>query len=85
MKVLKAAGNCGGIESGLISSEGLNISEVSEEFSSVDEFEHQIEIFGVLGKTFESDDEGVVDLGMDKVFVVDVVNLLGFHDLVFIQ
>ena len=62
VKVLKAGGDGGCIEAGLVSSEGLHVSEVSEEFATVDEFQDQIEMLGILGESFEGDDEGVVDL-----------------------
>lgn len=38
-----------------------------------------------MGQTFESDNEGMGDLRVDKILVVDVVDLLGLHDFVFAQ
>jgi hypothetical protein len=42
-------------------------------------------MFGVLSKSFEGDYKGMIDLRMDEVLIVDVVYLLGFHDLVFVE
>ena len=83
--VFEAAGHGGGVEAGLVGGEGLDVAEVGEELAAVDEFEHQVEILGVLGETFETDNEGVVDLGVDEVLVVDVVDLLGLHDLMLVE
>ncbi len=38
-------------------------------------------MFWVLGQALEMDDEGVVELRVDEVLVVDVVDLLGFYYL----
>jgi len=85
VEVLEARGNGGSVEPGLVGSEGLYVSEVVEEFSSVDELKDEIEIFGVLGESFEVDDEGVADLRVHAVFVVDVVNLLRIHDFLLVE
>lgn len=85
MKVFEAGGDSSAVESGLISGEGFNWSQVSEELTTVDEFQDQVEMFGVLGEAFEVDDEGVADLWMNKVFVIDVINLLGLDDLTFVK
>jgi len=42
-------------------------------------------MLGVLGEAFEVDDEGVADLRMNKVFIIDVINLLGLDDLTFVK
>jgi hypothetical protein len=85
MKIFEAGGDYGTIKAGLVGGEGLHIAKVGEEFSSVDEFKDEIEISGILGESFEGDDEGVVDLRVDKVLVVDVVDLLRLHDFVFVE
>lgn len=85
MKVFEAGGDSSAVESGLISGEGFDWSQVSEEFTTVDEFQDQVEMFGVLGEAFEVDDEGMADLWMNKVFVIDVINLLGLDDLTFVK
>jgi hypothetical protein len=38
-----------------------------------------------LGEPLEVDNEGVTDLGMDKVFIINVVDLLGLDDLTLVQ
>ncbi len=85
MKVFEARGNGGCIESGLISGEGLDWSEISEKLTSIDEFENQVKILGVLSKSFKVNDEGVTDLGMDEVFIINVIDLLGFDDFAFVE
>ena len=85
MKVFEARGNGSCIKSGLISGEWLDWSEISEKLTSIDEFENQVKILGVLSKSFEVNDEGVTDLGMDEVFVIDVIDLLGFDDFAFVE
>ncbi len=62
MEIFKAGGNYGAVKSGLVGGEGLHVAKISEEFSSVDEFKDEIEVSGILGESFEGDDEGVVDL-----------------------
>lgn len=84
MDVFEAAGDCGCVESGLVGRERLYVSEISEEFSSIDEFKDKIEILRILGETFESHNEGVVDLRMNKVFIIDMIYLLGFHYFMFV-
>lgn len=42
MKVFEAGGDSGTVESGLISGEGFNWSEVSEKLTTVDEFQDQV-------------------------------------------
>ena len=44
MEIFEARSNDGSIKSGLVSGEGFYISKISEEFSSVDELEDEIEI-----------------------------------------
>ena len=85
MKVFEAGCDSGTVESGLISGEGFNWSEVSEELTTVDEFQDQVEMLGVLSEAFEVDDEWVADLWMNKVFIIDVINLLGLDDLTFVK
>ena len=84
MEIFEAAGNGSGIEPRLVGREGLYVPQVSEQLSSVDEFKHDIEILRILGETFESHYEGVVDLWVHKVFIIDVVYLLGLHDLMLV-
>jgi hypothetical protein len=38
-----------------------------------------------LSKTFEIDNEGVVEVGMHKVLIIDVIYLLCLHDFVLVQ
>ena len=38
-----------------------------------------------MGESFEADDEGVIDLRMYEVLVIDVVYLLCLHDFVFVE
>jgi hypothetical protein len=38
-----------------------------------------------LGESFKVDDEGVADLGMNKVFIIDVVDLLSLDDLALVE
>lgn len=85
MEIFEAACHGCSVKACLVSGEGLNVTEVSEELAPVDELENQIEILGILGETFETDNEGVVDLGVDEIFIVDVVDLLGLHDFMFVE
>ena len=85
VEILKAWGDRGTIEPGLVGGEGFHWPEVGKELSSVDELEDQIEVLGVLGEALEVDDEGVADLGVDEVFIIDVVDLLGLDDLAFVE
>lgn len=62
MKVFEAGSDGGSVESGLIGGKGFNRSEISEKFSSVDQLQNQVQVLGVLGKSFKVDDEGVADL-----------------------
>ena len=84
MEVLEARCDVWGVEACLVSGEGFYISEVSEKLASIDEFKDEIKIPSVLGKAFEVDDEGMGDLWVHEVLVVDVINLLGLHDLVLV-
>lgn len=70
---------------GLLGGEGLDGAEVGEELTAVDEFEDEIEVLAVLGKALEVDDEGVVDLAVHEVLVVDVVHLLRLDDVALVQ
>jgi hypothetical protein len=85
VKVLEAAGDDCSIEAGLVSCERLHIAQIGEKLTSVDEFEHKIQVASILGEPFEVDDEGVGDLGVHEVLVVDVVDLLRLHDFVLVQ
>lgn len=85
VQVLKAGGHSGRIEAALVRREGLHRTQIGEELAAVDELEDQIEIAGVLGQSLEADDEGVVDLGVDEVLVVDVVDLLRLDDLALLE
>lgn len=85
MEILKARGDSGTIEPGLVSGEGFNGPEVGKELSTIDEFEDQVEVLGVLGKALEIDNEGVADLGVDEVFIIDVVDLLGLDNLALVE
>ena len=85
MEVFEAAGDSCPVEAGLVSGEGLNVAEIGEELSAVDEFEDEVKVSGVLGESFEGDDEGVIDLWVDEIFIVDVVDLLCLHDFVFVE
>ena len=62
MKVFEAGSDGGRVESGLIGCKGFDRSEVGEKFSSVDQLQNQVQVLGVLGKSFKVDDEGVADL-----------------------
>ena len=85
VQVFEAGCDDGPVEAGLVGGEGFDVSEVGEELSAVDEFEDKIEVSGILGESFEGDDEGVADLGVDEIFIVDVIYLLGLHDLVLVE
>lgn len=85
MEVFETAGHSGGIEPSLVSCEGFHISEVCEQLSAVDEFQHQIEVPGILGESLKGDDERMADLRMDEVLVVDMVDLLRLHDFMLVQ
>ena len=85
MEILEARSDNWGIESGLVSCEWFNVTEISEELSTIDEFEDKVEVSGVLGESFEIDNEGMVDLRVDKVFVVDVIDLLCLHDFMLVE
>lgn len=85
MEVFEAGSDDGAVETGLVSGEALHIAEVGKKFPAVDEFQDEVEVFGVLSESLEVDDEGVVDLGVDEVLVVDVVDLLGLHDLMLVE
>ena len=69
----------------MIGGERLDVAEVGEEFSSVDEFENQVQVAAVLCESFEVDDEGMVDLRVNEVLVIDVIDLLGLHDFMFVE
>jgi hypothetical protein len=62
LQVLEARGDSCGVEAGLVGGEGLDITEVGEEFPSIDEFKDEIEMLGILSESLEVDDEGVADL-----------------------
>jgi hypothetical protein len=40
---------------GLLGGEGLDRTQVGEELAAVDELQYQVEVFGVLGQTLESE------------------------------
>lgn len=81
MEVFEAEGDGGSKEPALIGREGFYRSQVCEELSAVDKFKNQIEILGVLGQSFEVDNKGMVELRMDKVLIIDMINLLSFNNL----
>jgi hypothetical protein len=62
MEIFETRGDCGSIKASLVCGKRLHVAQVSEEFTTVDEFEDQVKILGILGKAFEGDDEGVCDL-----------------------
>lgn len=85
MKVFKTRSYSSCIESGLFGSEALNITKVCKQLSAIDEFQHKIEVFAVLSKSLKVNDKGMADMRVHIVFIVDVINLLGFDNLVFAQ
>ena len=85
VEVFEAGGDDRAVEAGLVGGEGLDVPEVGEELSAVDELKDKIEVSGILGESFEGDDEGVADLRVHEIFIVDVIYLLGLHDLVLVQ
>jgi len=85
MEILKAWGHNGSVEAGLVSGKGLHIPKVSEELASIDELKYQIEVSGILGQALESDNEGVIDLRVHEILIIDVIDLLSLHDFVFVQ
>lgn len=85
MQIFKARSHDSTIESRLISSKWLDRSQVSEELTTIDQFQDQIQVLWVLGKTLEIDDEGVTDLRVNEVFIIDVIDLLCLDDLSLIQ
>ena len=85
MKVFEAWGDSGSVEFGLIGGEWFNWSEVCEKFSSVDKFENQVQVLGILGESFKVDDEGVVDLRMNKILIIDVIDLLSLDDFALVE
>ena len=84
MKVFEATSHSCSIEASLISSERLYISKVSKKFSSIYQLKNKIEISWVLCESFEVNYERMIDLWMNKIFIVDVINLLCFHDFMFV-
>ena len=62
VEVFEAAGDGCPVEAGLVGGEGLDVAEIGEELSAVDKFEDEVKVSGVLGESFEGDDEGVIDL-----------------------
>jgi hypothetical protein len=85
VKVFKTASNSGSVESGLLSRERFDRSEVSEELSSVDQLKNQIEILGILSESLKVDDERMRDLGVNEILIVDVIDLLGLDDLSLVE
>lgn len=85
MEVFEATGDRGGVEPRLVSGERFHISEVGEQLSSVDQFQHEIEIPGILGEPLEGDDKRMADLRMHEIFIVNMIDLLRLHDLMFVQ
>jgi hypothetical protein len=69
----------------LLGGESLDRTQVGEQLTAVDELQNQVEVFGVLGQTLKVNDEGVVDLAMHEVLVVDVVHLLRLDDVALVQ
>ena len=85
MQIFKTTGHYGTVEPRLICSKGLNRSQVGEQFTAIDQLQDQVKVLRVLGKSLKVYDEGMTDLRMDEVFVIDVVDLLGFDDLPLVQ
>ena len=85
VKVFEARGNSGSVESGLVGCKGFDWSEVSEKFSSVDQLQNQVQVLGVLGKSFKVDDERMADLWMNEIFIIHVIYLLGLDDFAFVE
>lgn len=42
-------------------------------------------MLGVLCESLEVDDKGVTDLGVDEVFIINVINLLGLDDFPLVE
>lgn len=85
VQIFEAAGHGRCVEPGLVGGERFHVSEVGKELSSVDELQHEIEVFGILGESFEVDDEGVADLRVNEVLIVNMIDLLCLHDLMFVE
>lgn len=84
MQIFEAACHSRCVKPSLVSRERFHISEIGKQLSSIDEFQHKIEVFGILGESFEVDDERVADLRVNKVLIVNMIDLLRLHDLMFV-
>lgn len=85
MEIFETRCHGGSIESGLVSCKRLHISQVGKQLPTVDEFKDQVQILRILGEALKGDNEGMVDLRMYKILIVDVVDLLRLHNLVFAE
>jgi hypothetical protein len=65
----------------LIGWQRLHRAQVGEELAAVDELKDEVEIAGVLREALEGNDEGMRNLRVDEILIVDMIDLLCLDDL----
>ena len=85
MKVLKAEGDRGSEKPTLISWKWFHRSEVGEKFTTIDQFQNQVKVAGVLSQSFEIHNEWMIELRMYQILIIDMINLLSLDNLPFLE